>query len=157
LRDRRVLLVLDNFEQVAHAAFTVAELLAQCPTVQILVTSRHLLRMAAEHVYDVPPLAVPKVQRNQTAERLSRYAALDLFRERAQLVRSDFTLTDENAPSVAEICRRLEGLPLAIELAAARVRLLPPHALLARLEQRLPLLTSGSRDLPARHQSLRRM
>jgi predicted ATPase/class 3 adenylate cyclase len=154
LADKRLLLVLDNVEQVAAAAPLVGELLAAAPALEVLATSRLPLRLRAEHEYPVPPLALPPT--NGTApEHLFQYEAVRLFVERAQAVRADFALTPEIAPAVAEITRRLDGLPLAIELAAARVRLLPPAALLARLETRLPLLTGGPRDAPARQQTLR--
>src|SRR5581483_7800830 len=155
LKEKRLLLVLDNFEQVLPAAPQVADLLMGCPCLTILVTSRAVLRLRAEHEYEVPPLDVPAPERVTSADALSQYAAVTLFAQRAVAVRSDFRVTDENAPAVVEICRRLDGLPLAIELAAARTRLLLPQALLARLERRLPLLTGGARDLPARHQTLR--
>ena len=155
LRDKAVLLVLDNFEQVLAAAPLVADLRAVAPQLTVLATSRAALRLSGEHDVAVPPLALPDPQRPPALEQLSRYAALQLFIERAQAARADFRVTGETAPLVAAICHRLDGLPLAIELAAARVRLLTPQALLARLERRLPLLTGGPRDLPARQQTLR--
>jgi predicted ATPase/class 3 adenylate cyclase len=155
LRDKRLLLVLDNFEQVVPAAPLVNELLAAAPRLKILVTSRAVLRLSGEKDYPVPPLGLPEAGRALTAEGLSRYAAVALFVERALDAKPDFTVTDENASAIAEICSRVDGLPLAIELAAARVRLLPPRALLARLARRLPLLVGGARDLPARQQTLR--
>jgi transcriptional regulator with XRE-family HTH domain len=163
LRDRRVLLILDNFEQVAAAAPLVAELLAAVPGLKALVTSRAVLHLSGEHEFVVPPLAVPpgaapSFARANTlvpkAETLA-YDAVQLFVDRAQAMKADFVLTDDNAPAVAAICQRLDGLPLAIELAAARSKLFAPKALLARLEQRLALLTIGARDLPARQQTLR--
>jgi len=153
LRDRRQLLVLDNFEQVAAAAPLVTELLAAAPQLTVLVTSRMALRCSGEHEYPVAPLAVPDP--SAPAERLAGYEAVRLFVERARAVTPGFEATGAAVQAVAEICRRLDGLPLAIELAAARVRLLPPQALLARLGQRLALLTTGPRDLPARQQTLR--
>ena len=152
LADRHLLLLLDNFEQLSDAAPVVADLLAAAPGVKILVTSRAPLRLRGEHVYAVPALALPTA-----AERadLAANEAVAFFVDRAQAVRPGFALTDELAPVIAEICARLDGLPLAIELAAARLKLLPPRALLARLEQRLPLLTGGPRDAPARQQTLR--
>jgi predicted ATPase/class 3 adenylate cyclase len=155
LRDKRLLLVLDNFEQILPTAPLVSELLAAAPRLKILVTSRAVLRLSGEKDYPVPPLALPEVGRELNAEGLSRYAAVALFVERALDAKPDFMMTDENASAVAEICARVDGLPLAIELAAARVRLLPPRALLARLARRLPLLVGGARDLPARQQTLR--
>jgi predicted ATPase len=153
LRDRAVLLVLDNFERVVEAAPLVGDLLAACPRLTVLATSREPLRLAAERVVAVPPLALPEPAR--PAEDLARVEAVRLFVERAGAARADFALTDQTAPAVAGIVRRLDGLPLAIELAAARVAHLPPAALLARLERRLPLLTGGARDLPARQRTMR--
>jgi predicted ATPase len=158
LRRQRTLLVLDNFEQVIGAAPLVVELLAGCPALKVLVTSRVVLRLSGEHELPVPPLALPAPEddaRSPDLQSVAAYESVTLFLHRAQAARPDFSLTQENAPAVAEICRRLDGLPLAIELAAARVRLLPPQALLVRLERRLPLLAGGARDLPARQQSLR--
>ncbi len=155
LRDKQMLLVLDNFEQVLPAAPVVNDLLAAAPGLKVLVTSRALLGIYGEHDVAVPPLALPDLRRLPPLERLSQYEAVRLFIERAQAAKSDFAITGENAPAVAEICVRLDGLPLAIELAAARIRLLPPQALLQRLSSRLKLLTGGRRDLPARHQTLR--
>ena len=155
LRDKRLLLILDNFEQVLEAAPLVADLAAECPRMKTLVTSRATLRVYGEQVLPVPPLALPERSRISSAEQFSQFASVRLFIERAQAVRPGFTVTDETAPYVAEICHRLDGLPLAIELAAARVRVLPLPAMLARLEHRLALLTSGARNLPARQQTLR--
>jgi predicted ATPase/class 3 adenylate cyclase len=155
LRDRRLLLVLDNFEQVLAAAPAVAELLASCPRLSAVVTSRAPLRLRGEREYPVPPLELPDPDRLPSVERLSQYAAVQLFVERALAVQPSFAVTNDNAPAVAEICHRLDGLPLAIELAAARVKVLPPQALRARLTRRLDLLTGGARDLPARQRTLR--
>ena len=155
LRRRSLLLVLDNFEQILPAAPVVSELLATAPGLKVLITSREALRLRGEREYAVPPLALPDAQHRPTPDTLSRCAATALFVERAVDVRDDFAVTAENAAAVAEICVRLDGLPLAIELAAARVRLLTPEAMLARLERRLPLLTGGARDLPARQRTLR--
>jgi predicted ATPase len=149
------LLLLDNFEQVLPAASVAADLLAACPDLAVLTTSREPLRLRGEHEYAVLPLALPEPRQATTAEVVSHAPAVALFVQRARAIRADFGLTDENAPAVAEVCARLDGLPLAIELAAARVRLLTPQAMAARLERRLPLLTGGARDLPTRHQSLR--
>ena len=155
LRTRRLLLVLDNFEQVVGAAPLLAELLGAAPGVVVLVTSRVVLRLSGEHEFPVPPLPVPPAGSSPDPEELQRYASVALFTERAHATDPGFELTGGNAEAVAEICRRLDGLPLAIELAAARVRLLPPQALLPRLGQQLSLLTSGPRDLPERQRTLR--
>ncbi len=155
LRARTTLLLLDNFEQVIEAAPLVAGLLAHCPSLKVVITSRAPLRLREEQVYSVPPLTVPQVTAPPSPEWLGASPAVALFVERAGRVAPGFGLTHENAAAVAEICRRLDGLPLAIELAAARVRLLPPAALLARLERRLPVLTGGARDLPDRQRTLR--
>ena len=148
-------MLLDNFEQVLPAASVVADLLAACPGLSVLATSREPLRLRGEHEYAVLPLALPDARQTTTAEVVSHSPAVALFVQRAHAVRADFSLTDENAPAVAEVCARLDGLPLAIELAAARIRLLSPRAMLSRLERRLPLLTGGARDLPTRQQTLR--
>ncbi len=155
LRDKRLLLVLDNFEQVLDATSVVADLLAVCPQVRVLVTSRAALHLRGERVYAVPPLALPETTPLPPLETLTQYAAVRLFMARAQDARADFAVTEENALAVAEICVRLDGLPLAIELAAARVRLFTPHALLSRLEHRLGILTGGARDLPERQRTMR--
>jgi predicted ATPase/DNA-binding CsgD family transcriptional regulator/Tfp pilus assembly protein PilF len=154
LRDRKVLLLLDNFEHVAPASPVVAELLRACPTLEVLVTSRAVLHLSGEHEYPVTPLGLPDPERFPAPEEIARYEAVDLFAERARAVRPDFRLDAGDATVVAEICLRLDGLPLAIELAAARIKLLPPEAMLARLEKRLPLLAGGPRDLPARQRTL---
>jgi predicted ATPase/serine/threonine protein kinase len=155
LRDKHVLLVLDNFEQVTEAAPVVSDLLSAAPRIKVLATSRALLRVRGEHVYPVPPLVLPDPKELLPLKRLRQIEAVQLFVQRARSVKADFTITDENGPAVAEICARLDGLPLAIELAAARVRLLPPQKMLAQLDDRFRLLTGGARDLPARHQTLR--
>jgi len=155
LKEKQLLLVLDNFEQVLPAALHVAEVLAACWSVTVLVTSRAVLHLQGEHECAVPPLALPDPAPAATAETLGRYPAVTLFVQRARDLRADFALSDQNAPAVAEICRRLDGLPLALELAAARTRLLSPEVLLRRLEHRLPVLTGGARDLPARQRTLR--
>jgi predicted ATPase/class 3 adenylate cyclase len=155
LRDKQVLLVLDNFEQVVAAAPRVAELLAAAPQLKVLVTSRVVLRLRGEQEYAVPPLALPGPKQLPPLEALSQYAAVELFIQRAQNVKPDFQVTNANAPAVAEICARLDGLPLAIELAAARSKLFAPELLLKRLEQRLSVLTGGPRDLPVRQQTIR--
>jgi predicted ATPase/transcriptional regulator with XRE-family HTH domain len=155
LRDRRLLLVLDNMEQVVAAAQNLGELLAAAPALKLLVTSRARLHLSGEHLVPVAPLPTPPREAPQTVEALGAYDAVQLFVERARLVRPGFELTPDNAPVIAALCTRLEGLPLAIELAAARLRLLAPEALLPRLDHRLNLLTGGARDLPARQQTLR--
>ena len=156
LRNRRMLIVLDNLEQVTEAAGVVARLLAECERLTVLATSRQALHVRAEQVYPVPPLALPPAGRSSaTARQVGEYEAVQLFLDRARVVRPDFELTDDNASAVAEICRRLDGLPLAIELAAARLRLFSPEVLRDRLGDRLGLLRSGPRDLPERQQTLR--
>ena len=157
LRERRLLLVLDNYEHVLEAAPLVTDLLGAAPDVRILVTSRARLRLSGEHEYVAPPLGLAELGEHEhvTWDAAAQSPAVQLFVARAQAVQDAFALTAENAAAVAAICRRLDGLPLAIELAAARVKVLPPVALLARLERRLPLLTNGGRDLPARQQTMR--
>jgi predicted ATPase/DNA-binding NarL/FixJ family response regulator len=155
LRDTELLLLLDNFEQVLAAAPRVAELLAACPTLTILVTSRAPLHLRGEQRFPVFPLALPAGSDLLDLDTLARVPSVALFVRRAQAVRPDFRLTELNAAAVAELCMRLDGLPLAIELAAARSTVLSPSAILARLSQRLQLLAGGARDLPARHQALR--
>src|SRR5216683_3183343 len=155
LRDKHLLLLLDNFEQVVAAAPVLTDLLAACPELKILVTSRATLRITGEHEFSVPPLAVPDLKHLPELETLSQYAAIALFMQRAQAINPNFQLTKANAPALVEICARLDGLPLAIELAAARIKLLPPKALLERLSHRLSVLTSGPRNLPVRQQTLR--
>ena len=155
LRSRRLLLVLDNFEHVVSAAGLLAELLAAAPGVVVLVTSRVVLRLRGEHEFAVPPLPVPPAGPGRGGGDVRDYAAVGLFVERAHAATRGFAMTGENAEAIAEICRRLDGLPLAIELAAARVRLLPPQALTSLLGQRFSLLTGGARDLPERQRTLR--
>jgi predicted ATPase/serine/threonine protein kinase/DNA-binding SARP family transcriptional activator len=154
LQDRQVLLVLDNFEQVLAAAVEVAELLLGVPTLKVLVTSRAALRLQPEHIVIVGPLAVPCAPA-PTLDELFQYEAVQLFVARAQAAKAGFQVTVANAPAVAEICAHLDGLPLALELAAARVRVLAPKVLLQRLGSRLKVLTGGARDLPERQQTLR--
>jgi len=155
LRERELLLVLDNFEQALSAGPLVAELLSGSPRLRIIVTSRAVLHLSGEQDYEVPPLSLPDPRHLPPLSALTQYEAVALFIERASAVKPGFAVTNENAPAVAEICSRLDGLPLAIELAAARVRLLTPQAILDRLEQRLPVLASGGPDLPARQRTLR--
>ena len=155
LRDKHLLLVLDNFEQVVAAAAQISELLATCPGAKVLVTSRVPLHLHGEHEFAVHALALPDAHDLLAPERLSQYPAVALFIERAQAVQADFSISNESAPAVAEICTRLDGLPLAIELAAARIKLLPPRALLKRLERSLLVLVGGARDLDERQQTMR--
>jgi predicted ATPase/DNA-binding CsgD family transcriptional regulator len=155
LRGKHLLLLLDNFEQIVTAASALVELLAVCPELKIVVTSRTMLRVRGEYECAVPPLAFPTHTSPPSSESVSQYAAITLFLQRTQAINPNFQITHENAQIMTRICARLDGLPLAIELAAARTKLLPPEALLARLAHRLPLLSGGARDLPARQQTLR--
>ena len=155
LRDKQTLLVLDNFEQVIDAAPRVSELLTAAPRVKVLVTSREVLRLSGEMEYPVPPLSLPDPKRLPPLERLTQYEAVAIFIERAVAVKPAFTVTNENVSAVVEICQQLDGLPLAIELAAARVRVLPPQKMLMELSDRLSFLVGGARDLPARQKTLR--
>jgi predicted ATPase/transcriptional regulator with XRE-family HTH domain len=155
LAGRRLLLTLDNCEHLTAAAIAIADLLADCPTLTVLATSRQPLRLRIERVYEVPPLALPELNRRPPVGELARIPAVDLFVRRAEAARRGFALVEANAAAVAEIAVTLDGLPLALELAAARMKVLSPAALLARLENRLPLLTGGAKDLPARQQTLR--
>lgn len=150
-----VLILLDNFEHLVDAAPTVAELLAMGPNLKILVTSRSALHVYGEHEFPVTALALPNPRSLPSIDALSQYSAVALFVERAIAARPDFELTRENASDVAEICVRLDGLPLAIELAAARIKVLSPASMRTRLASRLQLLTGGARDLPLRQQTLR--
>ena len=155
LRDKRMLLVLDNFEQLVSAAPIVADLLAAAPQLKIITSSRIALNLHGERAFPVPPLKLPQTENESALENLIENESILLFVGRAQAVHPSFALTKDNASDVAEICRRLDGLPLALELAAARIKLLQPQAILARLDDKLKLLTGGARDLPARHQTLR--
>lgn len=176
LQDKYQLLVLDNFEQILSAAPLVSALLTQCRRLKVVVTSRAPLRLYGEQEYAVPPLALPasgsrfevvdrrrhaeesSIQKRQSSmelDRLSQYAAIELFCQRARMVKPDFALTTNNGPAVAELCSQLDGLPLAIELAAARIKLFSPQALLARVDQRLTLLKDGPHDQPERQRTLR--
>jgi non-specific serine/threonine protein kinase len=155
LRHKKLLLILDNFEQVTDAAQLVGELLAAAPGLKILVTSRAVLRLSGEHEFEVPPLPIPDPDMLLNKETAAQYDAIQLFVERARLVAPNFELTDENATTIARICARVDGLPLALELAAARIKLLPPAKLLEWLSKaRFALLKSGDRDVPDRHQTL---
>jgi predicted ATPase/serine/threonine protein kinase/DNA-binding winged helix-turn-helix (wHTH) protein len=154
LRGRNMLLVLDNFEHLPTAASLLAELLVSAPRLKMMVTSRALLHLSLEREYLVPPLATPETPAQFSPDDLMRYEAVRLFVERARGVNANFALTDQNARSVAEICVRVDGLPLAIELAAVRVRVLSPRAILSRLDHRLKLLTGGALDLPTRQQTV---
>jgi predicted ATPase/transcriptional regulator with XRE-family HTH domain len=158
LQEKQLLLLLDNFEQVVGAAGQIADLLTACPRLKLLVTSREVLHVWLEHEFVVPPLALP--DRSFSSDKtkltiLSRNPAVELFIQRAQAIRPDFQITTANSAAVVEICIRLDGLPLAIELAAARIKLLSPQALLAWLDRRLEVLTTGARDAPARQKTLR--
>jgi predicted ATPase/DNA-binding CsgD family transcriptional regulator len=155
LQGKQVLLLLDNFEQVVAAAPVLVELLTACAQVKVLVTSRAVLRVSGEYECPVSPLALPSPKELPDARAVAQSPAVALFVQRAMPRLPDFSLTDANAAVIAGICARLDGLPLAIELAAARIKLLPPEALLARLEHRLAVLTSGARGLPAKQQTLR--
>jgi predicted ATPase len=155
LRERRILLLLDNFEHVVLAAPQVADLLLACPNLKLLVTSRETLRVRGEREFPVAPLKLPDLTNLPTVEALSQNAAVALFVDRAQAANPDFELTKENARAVAEICYRLDGLPLALELAAARIKILTPQTLLEKLETRLGILTRGARDFPVRQQTMR--
>jgi predicted ATPase/class 3 adenylate cyclase len=155
LASRSALLVLDNFEQIVEAAPQVAEIMAAAPGVKGIVTSREPLHISGEQEFQVPPLALPDPKNLPPLEALSHYDAVALFVQRARSVDPRFSVTNQNAPAVAEIAARLDGLPLAIELAAARVKLLSPEMMLARMQDRLSLLRSGVRDVPQRQKTLR--
>jgi predicted ATPase/class 3 adenylate cyclase len=155
LREKRTLLVLDNFEQVLDAAPIASQLLEGSVGLRVLVSSRAVLRVSGEQEFPVPPLGLPNLKALPGLAALSQFEAVRLFIERAVAVKPDFHATNENAPAIAGICERVDGLPLAIELAAARVKLFSPQALLSRLEKSLSALGSGTRDAPARQQTLR--
>jgi predicted ATPase/class 3 adenylate cyclase/DNA-binding XRE family transcriptional regulator len=155
LKHKQLLLLLDNFEQVSDAAFQVADLLSACPGLKILVTSQAVLHVRAEREFAVPPLDVPNPRRLPELVALAQYEAVALFIARAQAAKPDFQMTHANAAAIAGICTRLDGLPLALELAAARIKFFAPQMLLARLEQGISMLTGGARDLPARQQTMR--
>ena len=154
LGSKEMLLIFDNFEQVTAAAPDVAELLAAAPGIKVIVTSRILLQLRGEQEYPVSPLGIPGDE-EQSLEKLLGYESVALFQQQAKSVQPRFEITDENLSAVVEICRRLDGLPLAIEIAAARIRMLPPRAILKRLDQSLSLLIGGPKDLPIRQQTLR--
>jgi len=155
LRDKQILLVLDNFEQLISATPVVADLLTAAPQLKIITSSRIALQLQGEHEYPVPPLELPNSESGISVEGLMGHESVILFVERARSTLPGFALTEDNASFVAEICRRLDGLPLALELAAARIKLLPPQAILSRLDDQLNLLTGGAHDLPKRQQTLR--
>ncbi len=155
LRGKRVLLVLDNLEQVVEAAPLVGDLLTSCPSVSILATSRVRLRLRGERVLPVPPLPTPTLEDARSPRLLETNPAVALFVDAARMVAPDFAVTEANAPTIAAVCRRLDGLPLALELGAARVASLDLPTLLMRLEHRLPLLTGGARDAPERQRTMR--
>ena len=149
IADKKALLLLDNLEQVVSAAPEIATLVSKCPELRILATSREPLRIDAERQHALGPLALPPPEDEQALESPMAYPGIALFVERAKMAKSSFELTAESAPAVVAVCRRLDGLPLAIELAAARIRLLSPGALLQRLDHALDVLTTGLRDRPA--------
>ena len=155
LREKQMLLLLDNFEQVLEAAPKIVELMETCPKLRLVVTSRAPLRVRGEKELFVPPLSVPLPDAYINLQNTSQYAAVELFIQRARSIRPDFAVTNENAPAIAEICHRLDGLPLAIELAAARIKMMTPHELLSKLERRFDILRGGVRELPERQQTLR--
>jgi predicted ATPase len=155
LQETRLLLLLDNLEQVVKAAPVIVDLLASTPGLKVLATSRVVLQVRGEHEFPVPPMKTPAGNGQPDDQPLEAVESVQLFVDRAREANPRFSLTDETAPAVKEICRRLDGLPLAIELAAARIKLFPPQALLNRLSNRLAVLTGGARDLPARQQTLR--
>jgi len=155
LRDRHMLLLLDNFEQIVEAAPLLNKLLAAAPSLRLLVTSRVRLQLDDEQVFSISPLALPDLAHLPAHSELATVASIDLFLQRARLVQPGFELSKTNARTIATICARLDGLPLAVELAAARIKLLPPQALLKRLENSLSVLTSSADERPSRHQTLR--
>jgi non-specific serine/threonine protein kinase len=155
LIDKRMLLLLDNFEQIIDAALFVSEILSASPNLTVLVTSREALTIYGEQVYVVPPLSIPDLDNLESPQQLLQFESIQLFYQRATAVKPDFEFTDKNVPAIAEICVRLDGLPLAIELAAARSNLFSPEMIRKRLDSRLTMLTGGSRDVPIRLQTLR--
>jgi predicted ATPase/class 3 adenylate cyclase len=155
LSRRNLLLVIDNFEQVVESAPAIGKLMAAAPRIKVLISSREVLHLRGEHDYPVPPLGLPESRRKQSPAVLGQYEAIALFVQHANAANPDFELNEENASSVAEICMHLDGLPLAIELAAARSRLLKPEVMLEKLKSRLDVLVSKRRDLPERQQTIR--
>ena len=155
LGNKRMLLILDNFEQIVEAAPIIAAFLSSASRLKILVTSRNILQIRGEHEYKVPPLDLPDPTKSHTENSLAGYASVSLFVQRANAVKADFSLTNENAPAIVEICEKLEGLPLAIELAAARIKILSPAEMVLRLDHQLKFLTGGAKDLPVRQQTMR--
>ena len=156
LRNKNLLLILDNFEHVSAAADVINEMLVACPGLKVMVTSRSLLRLHGEHILTIPPLDMPATNVDMEVADLMHYEAIGLFVERAQAVMPSFALTNENKESIIQICAKVDGLPLALELAAARIRVLSPALLLKRLSNaRLAILTGGARNLPGRQQTLR--
>ena len=155
LEGQKVLIVLDNFEQIVEAAPLVVRLYDVAPGAVFLVTSRVVLRIRGEQVYEVDSLSTPDASLPASPERTRRSSACALFIDRAEAAKPGFVVTEENAADIADICRRLEGLPLAIELAAAKVRILSPSGIAQRLGSSLPLLTAAARDLPERHRTMR--
>lgn len=152
---KRMLLILDNFEHIIDSAHYLSELLSACPHLNIIVTSREILNIYGEQLYNVPPMSIPDPENFGNIEQLLEYESIQLFIQRTRAVKPDFTISEENASSIAEICIRLDGLPLAIELAAARSNLFSPEMIRERLDNRLALLTCGARDVPTRLQTLR--
>jgi predicted ATPase len=155
IADKKVLIALDNLEQIISSAAEVAEIGSRCPNLKILTTSRTPLKISAEREYSLSPLSLPRQDNPSSLSDLTTYSAVALFTDRAKQAKSSFNLTIENAADVVSICRRLDGLPLALELAAARIRILSPETLLKRLTRALDILTSGARDLPERQRTLR--
>lgn len=155
LRDMRVLLLLDNFEHVLDTSIAVNDLLMNCANLKVIVTSRTALHLQSEHIFSVDPLALPEPGRNLVVEDIPQFGALALFVDRARMAMPGLAIDDSSVSAIVEICRRLDGLPLAIELAAARIRFLSTQDLLERLDRRLAILTGGANDLPLRHQTLR--
>jgi len=155
LADKCLMLVLDNFEQLTVAAIVVADVLASAPKVKVITTSRIPLNLHGERIFPVPPMKLPEFSPQVDLEQMVNNESIKLFIERAQANKPNFKLTKENASDIAEICHHLDGLPLALELAAARIKFLTPQEILARLDQKLKLLKGGARDLPVRHQALR--
>jgi predicted ATPase len=155
LKNKHMLLVLDNFEQLTEAAPVVTQFLSDAPKIKIIITSRALLNLRGEYEYPVPPLKLPELDGRKTLEELTEFEAVRLFANRAKAANHRFELDEKNAPVIAKICARLDGLPLAIELAASRVKLFPPETILERLGERLDLLTGGALDLPERQRTLR--